>query len=230
LWYKRTDDSPRVVVGGGLLMATQLWADSCTAEKAAVNRIRGWVVYDLQLQRPTLPTNEAKLDKAIELLGQCEHIDLRATLPGIRDFANSLCITPPLEQSSKQVELSGDAKLKLDAILKKLTDIGFGGAAKSIDQHSRGVIQSDLADSDDCKIAVFTALIPKLLEPHYHTEWSDEKTTFCTVYMHQPSDNSPCSNCYGHCTAPNDGTVTRFIKRDCEGTGCLGDHLKTGQS
>jgi hypothetical protein len=86
------------------------------------------------------------------------------------------------------------------------------------------VTQSDLAkaikDSDDCKVAIFVAPIPKLLEPHHHTELSDEKTTFCTVYMHQPSDNSPCSNCYGHCTAPDNGTVTRFIKRDCEGKGC----------
>jgi len=54
----------------------------------------------------------------------------------------------------------------------------------------------------------------------YRTDWSEEKTTFCTVYMHQPSDNSPCSNCTGHCAAPDGGTVTRFIRRDCDGTGC----------
>jgi hypothetical protein len=156
----------------------------------------------------------------------CEHIDLIGVKPIITDFANSICITPSLEQHSNQVELSGEAKVKLDAVLKKIAGIDVGGAAKYVGKQSQGILQSDLAkaikDSNDCKSSIFTVLLAKLTEkpPRYHTELSDEKTTFCTVYMHQPSDNSPCSNCTGHCTAPDGGTVTRFLKRDCDGPGC----------
>jgi hypothetical protein len=149
-----------------LMLTTQLWADPCVSENAAVNQIRQWVVHDLQFNPSELPTNEAKLTAAIDVLGQCEHIDFRKAEPIVKDFANFLCITPPLASDNTRVELSADAKVKLDGIVKKIAGIDLGGAAKYSEQKSKGVLQSDLAkaikDSNDCKVAVFVELYARL--------------------------------------------------------------------
>jgi hypothetical protein len=68
---------------------------------------------------------------------------------------------------NKQVELSGDAKVKLNGLLGKVADIGIGGAAKYKEGQSQGVLQSELAkaikDGDDCRLAVSLKLIDKLI-------------------------------------------------------------------
>jgi hypothetical protein len=154
-----------LLLASGLMLTTQLRADPCASENAAVNQLRQWVAYDLQFKPSTLAINEASLTKAIDLLGQCEHIDYRKAEPIVKDFANSLCITPPLVSDNTKVELSGDAKIKLEKFVTKIASIDVGGAAKYIDQKSTG-LQSDLAkaikDSNDCKVAVFMELYTKL--------------------------------------------------------------------
>ena len=125
------------------------------------------MAYDNQFQRATLAINEARLRTAIESLGRCPSSEVREALALIRDFANSICITPPLEQQSKQVELSGDAKAKLNGVVGKVADVGLGIATKYTDQKSRGVLQAELANAikngNDCRLSASDKLIERLI-------------------------------------------------------------------
>lgn len=83
-------------------------------------------------------------------------------LAAITTAAEKMCTTPPLEQSSHKVELSGDAKATLAGVLAKVTDIGIQGAAKYTGGESKGILQDQLADAikkgDDCKLEVLKTL------------------------------------------------------------------------
>jgi hypothetical protein len=81
----------------------------------------------------------------------------------IDGYANSICISPPLDQQSKR--LSADAEVKLDGLLRKVASIGVG--TKYSDDQSRGVLQADLAkaikDGNDCRKSVSDKLVDKLI-------------------------------------------------------------------
>jgi hypothetical protein len=85
----------------------------------------------------------------------------------ITDFADRLCLTPPLEGSGSTVELSGVAKAELDGLLKRMAALGIQGSAKFQQSQFRGLLQKDLVaalkTSTDCKLKVLDALKDKLL-------------------------------------------------------------------
>ncbi|MGI4880852.1 MAG: hypothetical protein ACRYG4_25590 [Janthinobacterium lividum] len=87
-----------------------------------------------------------------------------AALKVIRDTAADICQVAPIEQSSQNVDLSGNAKAKLSGAISKVVDIGISGAAKYNTGRSKGVLQKDLAaairDGNDCKRDVFNRLTP----------------------------------------------------------------------
>lgn len=83
--------------------------------------------------------------------------------------ADRICVTPPLEQHNQRVELTGDAKAKLDGVLAKVAELGVDGAVKFQSGSSKGVLQEKLADAlknnGDCKLTVLAtlkAMIPGL--------------------------------------------------------------------
>jgi hypothetical protein len=85
----------------------------------------------------------------------------------IRDTAADICNSIPLEGSSRTVELSGDAKAKLNGTLAKIADLGIEGAAKYKNEQFKGVLQTELAtaikSNADCKLQVLKMLTDKLL-------------------------------------------------------------------
>lgn len=85
----------------------------------------------------------------------------------IRETADSICKDIPLEQTGSEVQLSGDAKAKLDSVIAKVVDLGVEGTGKYKSSRSQGVLQKDLAEalktSTDCKLVVFNKLVARLL-------------------------------------------------------------------
>lgn len=91
----------------------------------------------------------------------------KEALTAIRDFANSMCTTPPLEQRSQNLELNGAAKAKLAGLIGKVADLGVQGAAKYKSESSQGVLQGELAaaikDGNNCRLSVFNKLVDKMV-------------------------------------------------------------------
>jgi hypothetical protein len=85
----------------------------------------------------------------------------------ILDFADRLCTTIPLTGGANNLELSGQAKAELSALLKKIANLGLEGAAKYQTSEWQGVLQQDLAgqlnSSRNCKVEVFKDLKDRLL-------------------------------------------------------------------
>ena len=85
----------------------------------------------------------------------------------ISDFAEQLCPKVPLQGRENTFEISGQAKAELTGLLKKLSDLGFQGAAKYRQAEFEGFLQKDLLaatrDSTECKLKVTTLLSTKLL-------------------------------------------------------------------
>lgn len=98
---------------------------------------------------------------AAGLAAQKEALDV------IEAFANKLCTQVKHEGSTENVELSGDAKIELSNLLKKIADLGIEGAAKYQKSEYQGVLQKDLTtliqQGVDCKLKVWNDLKDKLI-------------------------------------------------------------------
>ncbi|HEY6323066.1 MAG TPA: hypothetical protein VJA16_16075 [Thermoanaerobaculia bacterium] len=96
----------------------------------------------------------------------------QAALKLITDTAKSLCADVSVELQDNKVELTGAAAAKLDGIVKKIVNLGVEGAAKYQTGSSKGVLRQDLAvaikHSDDCRLSVFNALVPRMLPAAIH--------------------------------------------------------------
>jgi hypothetical protein len=91
----------------------------------------------------------------------------QAALKAISQTASEICTTAPIHEQHRNVELTGDAKAKLDGVVGKIVGLGLQGAAKYSSGNSRGVLQKDLAkalkDGNDCRLTVFNTLAPKMV-------------------------------------------------------------------
>jgi hypothetical protein len=87
----------------------------------------------------------------------------------IANFAERLCNTVPTEGRDGRLELSGKAKAELNALIKKIANIGVEGAAKYQQSQYKGVLQKDLAavlkENTNCKLQVLKELKETLLGP-----------------------------------------------------------------
>jgi hypothetical protein len=97
--------------------------------------------------------------------GSVYSIDLdaqRNALNIIADFADRICTRIPLEGSGENIELSGQAKAELNAILNRLVDLGIQGAVRYRRDEWQGLLQEDLAkmvsESTNCKRQVWEDL------------------------------------------------------------------------
>jgi hypothetical protein len=80
----------------------------------------------------------------------------------ISDFADNMCKDVPLKGSTNALELTGNAKMQLKGVVKKVADLGFGGAAKYQQTNFEGLLQSDLAsilrDNKKCRLQIWNDL------------------------------------------------------------------------
>jgi len=85
----------------------------------------------------------------------------------IADFAERFCTTIPLEGEGETIELSGEAKVELNNLIKKIADLGIRGAVKYQRSEWKGLLQKDLAgllrDSINCRLEVWKDLQDKLI-------------------------------------------------------------------
>jgi hypothetical protein len=124
----------------------------------------------------------------------------KAALDIIRDFADGFCKTVPLSGKSEAVEASGEAKANLSALLKKLADMGFQGAAKYTVEEWQGPLRESLTlmtqDNQKCRIEIWKDLQSKLL-----TSVDDDKTNIpledSEVYgvLRPSNENTPPNGC-----------------------------------
>lgn len=88
-------------------------------------------------------------------------------LAEIADFADRICSKTSAEGGSSNIELSGNAKVELNKLIKNVVDVGIEGAAKYQESEWQGILQEDLADAlkdeRNCKLQVFNALKDKLI-------------------------------------------------------------------
>ena len=86
----------------------------------------------------------------------------------IAAFAERICHTAPLKAKSNELVLSAKANAELKGLLKKLADLGVGGAAEYKSAESEGVLQKDLAallsKEADCKQNISNKLIERLFK------------------------------------------------------------------
>ncbi|MEI7995597.1 MAG: hypothetical protein WCH01_11920 [Methylococcaceae bacterium] len=92
----------------------------------------------------------------------------------VADFADKFCKQVPLEGSTGNVELSGNAKAELNGLLKNLANLGIEGATKYQTSEYQGLLQKDLVEglksSTNCRLQVWDGLKNKLI-----TSQPDEK-------------------------------------------------------
>ena len=85
----------------------------------------------------------------------------------IRDTAADICNTIQQDGSTKDLELSGTAKAKVDGALSKIADLGIEGSANFKSDQFKGVLHQELAtairDNANCRLEVLKLLNEKLL-------------------------------------------------------------------
>lgn len=85
----------------------------------------------------------------------------------IADFADKFCKEVPRIGKSSSKEITGDTKLELKGLLKKIADLGFGVRAKYNSNNYEGLLQTDLAstiqDNIKCRLKIWGDLKDKLL-------------------------------------------------------------------
>lgn len=95
----------------------------------------------------------------------------------IARFASEICTGIDPATSSSSVEVSGEAKAKLDTLISKIVDLGIGGSAKYTQNQGKGVLQRDLAqafkDANTCRLQVLETLKDRLLPTASLTANSD---------------------------------------------------------
>jgi hypothetical protein len=106
----------------------------------------------------------------------------------IVNTANQICVSPPLDQHSEKIELSGQAKAAIAGMLSKITDLGIDGAVKYSSKDSRGVLQEKLADAiiagNNCRkdvLDTLKALIPGLNKPNHSGSAASPECTLESV-------------------------------------------------
>ena len=91
-----------------------------------------------------------------------------AAIALIRQTAVEMCTTPPLEQKSQTVSLTGKAQAQLAGVTAKVAHLGVEGSGNLQRGSSSGVLQKDLANAikagNDCKLAVLTTLSAVLFQ------------------------------------------------------------------
>jgi hypothetical protein len=91
----------------------------------------------------------------------------KQALDVINEFALSLCDSVQANGKSEAWEVSGDAKARLNGVVKKVADLGITSAVKYTSSEYQGVLQSDLGkvldNQTNCRLAVFKDLKEKLL-------------------------------------------------------------------
>ena len=85
----------------------------------------------------------------------------------ISKYARENCEAPATRGSSSSLELSGNAKLGLSKLVKKIGDLGIEGAGKYESKESEGILQKDLAvamkDTRNCKMKVMEMLVDRMV-------------------------------------------------------------------
>lgn len=93
----------------------------------------------------------------------------KEALDVIQQFADGFCKVVPQAGKSTTLEASGDAKAQLSSLLKKLTDMGFEGAAKYKSEEWQGPLRENLErmvkDNASCRLEIWKDLQSKLLKP-----------------------------------------------------------------
>jgi hypothetical protein len=89
-------------------------------------------------------------------------------LAAITDAADRICASVPIEGSGTNVQLTGEAKAKLDGVVKKIADLGIEGAGKYESEEYKGLLRQDLAaglkSNSDCKLTVLKVLQEKMIK------------------------------------------------------------------
>ena len=93
----------------------------------------------------------------------------KKSLKIISDFASDICgESVKLQGDSDNIDLSGNAKAKLNNAIAKVVDLGVEGAAKYQSEKYNGPLRTDLiaamTKSQNCKLEVWKDLKNKLLE------------------------------------------------------------------
>lgn len=104
---------------------------------------------------------------AAHVRAQEDMAKVQQALGAISRFANEICTSIDASSSSSSVEVSGEAKAKLDTLVSKIVDLGIGGSAKYTQAQGKGVLQKDLAqafkDANTCRLQVLESLKDRLL-------------------------------------------------------------------
>lgn len=84
----------------------------------------------------------------------------------ILEAADRICVTPPII-AGQTFELKGEAKVRLDNLLKWFADAGIQGAGEFQNEAYKGVLRRDLATAikqgNECKLSVLTTLQEKII-------------------------------------------------------------------
>ncbi|WIT12210.1 hypothetical protein PFX98_00990 [Paucibacter sediminis] len=142
-------------------------------------------------------------------------------LATISGFAREFCLSADSTSRSTSVELSGDAKVKLNAVISKIVGLEIGGGGKYIDTNTEGVLQKDLAaayqDTNRCRMAVLELLGNRLLPAQAPSasaarmagRWRDgtDDTVFINVVVRGRDFHSIEYNRFGQPTGSIDAVV-----------------------
>lgn len=89
--------------------------------------------------------------------------DLGKALPLFVDTARQLCASVSAKGSDEAVKASGDIKVGLAGLSKKLADMGVSAKADGSASRYEGVLREDLVEAmkgqDDCRTKIFTTLV-----------------------------------------------------------------------
>jgi hypothetical protein len=144
-------------------------------------------------------------------------------LATIGNFGREFCVAADSTSTSTTVELSGDAKVKLNAVIQKIVDLEVGGGAKYVDTSTKGVLQKDLAtahmDTNKCRLRVLEILMERLLpattpDPSATKiagRWRDssDDSHFINVVVHGQSFHSVEYDRFGRPVASVDGVISQ---------------------
>ena len=100
-------------------------------------------------------------------LSLADDMSKKEALKEIRETAVVICNQVSDTTKTEKIELSGEAKAKLNGLISKVVDLGVEGAGKYTSEQSKGVLQADIAklmeNAENCKLKVFEDLKDKLL-------------------------------------------------------------------
>lgn len=119
------------------------------------------------------------------------------TLTAIADYAERICNKLPLEGSSKQFSISGEAEVELQKLLKYLADLRVSGAASFKDDSYVGLVREQLGDlflsNANCKERVSGRLEAKLILDKQSSKESKSPTQRASISIAYPGDYYGCN-------------------------------------